>query len=281
MNNIISKYLFLIFNLTLGFSLIIYTIYIRVFIIRLPKGLYIITNNQINIGLLLLIIISFFITLFIIYANFIILSNKITKESYFSEYILKITEIIENALYECYIFIGSRFNDPYNKISYLVQKFYKYFQNTSETFFLFLLYIIRIIILISFLIDVFLYFRLDLMYKSLYLLCISLLIKILFFMLKDFSGNLEEAQSYLIIEEQSINPDNNLPLTSYSLKKEFKDLDLAYHVGQFILCSKITGYLKIYDRYAKFFTPYFNIIIYSFYLLGWLYIIIVNCFISL
>ena len=96
-------------------------------------------------------------------------------------------------------------------------------------------------------------------------------------MLKDFAGNLEEAKSLLIIEEKGINDENNLPRTSFSLKEEFKDLDLEYHVGQYILCSKISGYLEMYDRYSAFFTPYFNIVIYLSYLTGWCYVLFINC----
>lgn len=97
-------------------------------------------------------------------------------------------------------------------------------------------------------------------------------------MLKDFAGNLEEAKSFLIIEDQGINQETGLPRTTYSFKEEIRSLglDLEYYVGQFILCSKITGYLNIYDRYSKFFSPYFNLIIYSLYFLGWLYVLCIN-----
>lgn len=114
------------------------------------------------------------------------------------------------------------------------------------------------------------------MYKALYLLIISLIIKILFYILKDFASNLEDARSYLIITPKGINNDSQEPITNYALKPEFQDLNLTYHVGQFILCNKVSGYLDMYNHYRSFFTPYVNLVIYSLYFIGWVYVIVLN-----
>ncbi len=278
MNNI-TKTTFFILNLATGFFIISYILYRRLFLVRLPKDLYIITNNQINITLLVILWISLIISGYLIYRNISVLYNKKVTESYFFKKMLQINTIIENALYELYHYIGNIFKDPYDMISYITQKFYKYFGDISETFFLFILYFIRFTILLCFLIDVFIYFRLELMYKSLYLLCISLLIKLFLFILRDFSTNLEDLRSFLIIEDRGIDQETKLPITDYSLKENYKKLNLEYYVGQFILCSKISGYLEMYDRYSRFFSPYLNIIIYFLYFLGWLYVLYINFFI--
>lgn len=271
-----EKYLISFINIVIALLIVIYTINRRFLTWRFPKDLFIIQNNVINLNLVLLIIISIILSTYIIYKNIFILSKKQNVENIFSKTLLKITDFIENALMELYNTIGSLLQNPYDNVSYLAQKFYKYFQDISETFFLFVLYIIRITIVICFLIDIFVYFQLNYMYKSLYLLCVSLIINFLFYILKDFSQNLEDAASYLIIKDEGLNSSNNLPIYRYKLKEEFKHLNLNYHIGQYILCSKLSGYLENYERYKMFFSPRINIIIYSLYLIGWLYVLYLN-----
>ena len=95
-------------------------------------------------------------------------------------------------------------------------------------------------------------------------------------MIKDFSENLEQAKSILIIEPQGLDIKTGLPLTVYRLKQEYHDLDLIYHVEQYILCSKVSGYLEYYEQYKAYFTPYFNSIIYLLYMIGWSYVLYKN-----
>jgi hypothetical protein len=186
-------------------------------------------------------------------------------------------KIIDDSIFEIYNLIINAIPDAYGKISLLCQKFYAIFKNTSETLFLFTLFFIRFLILISFLYDVFIFFRLEIMYKVISLLCISLIIRILFFLLRDFASNLENIQNDLDIVDKGIDAITGLPKIGYKFKSHVeKGLDLSYHVGQYILCSKLTGYLETYDRYSTFFTPYFSLLLYSLYLLGWLYVLYMN-----
>ena len=113
--------------------------------------------------------------------KYINIKKKNYQENYFSKLFQKINDIINNALTEVYGFIiNSLFSNAYDFLSLIAQNFYKNFKDISETFFLFILFIIRFIVLTCFLIDVFVFFRLEYMYKALYLFCISLLIKVLF-----------------------------------------------------------------------------------------------------
>lgn len=290
MNNI-TKTIFLILKLALGLFIVLYVLYRRLYLVRLPKDLYIITNNQIKITFLVIIWITVIILAYIIYQNISILYNKKVAESYLKKKMLQISTIIENAidksLYELYYFIGYILDktyfrnssvSPYDIISYISRKFYKYFSKQPEYYLLFILYFIRFVILLCFLIDVFIYFRLELMYKSLYLLCISLLIKLLLFILRDFASNLELIRAFLIIEDSGINEESGLPLTTYSFKEEYQKLNpsLDYYAVQFILIQKVSGYLEMYDRYSRYFSPRFNILICLLYLLGWLYVLYIN-----
>jgi hypothetical protein len=188
----------------------------------------------------------------------------------------KISAYLITAFQDLHYLIINKIPDNYDKMSYLVNKFYIAFGDKSETLFLFIIFMIRGIILFMFVIDVFIYFELKYMYLVLYLLCFSLLIRLWFYLLKDFAGNLETIKENLIIIDLGIDASTQLPITHYNLKEESKHLDLEYHVEQFILCNKISGYLEMYEKYSIFFTPYVNIFIYSTYLIGWLYVIFCN-----
>ena len=271
MNNFGKKDLILFLNIIIALIIIIYTLYRRVFLIRLPKDLYLITIYGVNISLAILVVVSIFVMLYLLYHNIKLLLEKESQENIFSSILLKLNDIIENALQQFYEFVVNLlFSNIYDKVSYLVQKFYKYFKDISEAFFLFILYFIRLAILFCFLWDVFACFRLNYFYHALYLLCFSLLIKMLFYIIKDFSGNVEELKSMLIIEDLGYDAKTNLPRTRYKFVEENNDLNLEYVVGQFILCNKITGYLENYNKYSHFFTCRLNIFIYSAYLLGWI-----------
>lgn len=273
------KLLTFIFNIIIGLIIISYILYRRVWLIRLPKDLYFIKEEYINYNLLILVLFGILLSSYMIYKNILLLFNKKSSDNIITKLFLKISEIIEKSLFEVYKLLGNLLIlDVYNKVSFLAQKFYKYFHKVSETLFLFILYGIRLIIISCFLIDVFAFFKLGYFYKACYLLCFSLLIKVLFYILRDFSNNLDIAKSFLIIQHEGVNPETNVPRTSYRLKEEHKHLDLEYHVGQFILCSKVSGYLEMYERYSNFFMPRFNIILYLLYLMGWSFVLLKNIY---
>lgn len=188
----------------------------------------------------------------------------------------KLNIIVDDAFSDLYNFICQFIPNVYDKVAFLTQKFYLYFHKRPENFFLMISYGTRIIILLFFLIDVFIFFKLNFMYKALYLLGINMLIKLLFYVLKDFSTNLESIEDCLIIEDKGIDKETNLPITNYKLKEEYEEMDLEYYVDHYILCSKISGYLEMYHRYSDFLYPYITTLIYSGYLIGWVYVIIKN-----
>lgn len=254
--------------------LISFCIYNRLFVIRLPKYLWFYTNEYLNFNLIILVILSILLALLMLYKN-IFINNK-TSSNLFLSIIYKITNFIDDSLQKLYALIIELIPDNYIKISYLSQKFYAIVGNKSETIFLFILFIIRFIILFAFVIDVFIFFRLEYMYKTLYLLCISLIIKLLFFILNDFASNLDDIEKALIIEDKGIDFETKLPITIYYLKEDFQHFDLKYYVQEYILCSKLTGYLQNYSKYKEFFTPKINIIIYSIYIISWFYVIFKN-----
>lgn len=273
-NMTINKHIIFFINILIGVLIVGFTFYRRFIVIRLPKSLFIF-NDTVNYFLLLTVITGFSFCLYRLIITFYnLLNKKETKVSFFT----KLNEIIENALFNLYSVVCNYIPDIYLKISSLAEKFYALFHKRGEYLLLFILYFIRIIILIVFLIDIFVFFKFDYFYKVLYFLCISLFIKLLLYILRDFASNLEDSESILIITPKGIDPETQLPITNFTLKEEYKKLDLDFYIKQYLLCSKLTGYFHNYDRYSKFFTPYLDVGISLLYLIGWSYILIVNIF---
>jgi hypothetical protein len=273
-----NKRLFLISHIILGLLLILNILYTRFFLVRLPKDLHFIFSDIINYKLLYIVILGIVLSFSILIANILLLLNYTPKKSFWSNFAEKISELITNAFYSVYSLLEYIVKDGYDKLSYISQKFYKYFSPFSETFFLFFLYSIRFIILICFLIDIFFFFRLNYFYISLNLLSISLCIRLLFFILEETASNLNDIQSFLNITPLGIDEETNLPITKYSLKEDYKNHNLNYFISQYILCNKLSGYLENYHKYSRFFSPRINIFIYSLYLFGWSYILIINVY---
>lgn len=271
-----------IIYILIGLFIVFYTFYMRVIHVRLPKNLFFVENCYINYGLILIVILWIITSIVIIYQSAKILLKK--KKNYKFEFliniIIKIAEFIEKALLEFYSYLFNLVPDAYYKLAKLVAKFYNRFAHL-EFLFILISYFCRLIIVIIFLIDVFYFFKLHYFYKSLILLCVPICINIWYYILEDFSKNLEDTESYLIIKHKGIDVETNLPITEYSPSAEYDFMDrqtLNYYVKQYILLSKITGYLEVYNKILKYYGTLSKIIIYTMYLIGWLYVIYINLF---
>lgn len=237
-----------------GVLFISYMIYIRIFLVRLPKYLYFIQENTFKPSLCIFTCISVVTCLFMVINSFrYLMKNSIKSTNIFVIIADSFSNFLDNALYSVYNFGISFIADSYDKVSVLSNYFYKLFHTYCEY-----------------------NFKLFYFYKSLFLLCISLVIRIFFFILRDFALNLDDIKPMLIIEDRGIDEESQLPITNYKLQPGFEQYDLRYTIEQFIICNKLTGYLEMYDRYANFFNPRVNIFIYTLYLLGWLYVLYVN-----
>lgn len=271
MNKILNKF----FYLLLGAFIIFYVIYVRLIVVRVPRDLYMV--EPIKYELIFLALSWILISVFIIIKNILILLNLNTNHNgFFQGLILKIQQIIDNALHEV-LHLFSTFIDKSPEIIFsLAKHFYTLFGKINENLFLLISFIIRFIIVGAFLTDVFYFFELKYFYKSLILLCIPICISILFYLLKDFATNLEEAESFLLIKEEGFNANTKEPIFTFMPSQGNEDIDLQYHVDYFITCSKISGYLSVYDYLTYYYSSRINIFIYSMYLIGWSYIIFIN-----
>jgi len=191
----------------------------------------------------------------------------VNKSRQFSEFL---TESFYRVYFVIYEILDKVIPKFYDKLLFFCFKFYDIFGHRSEATLIFVTLFVRTILLIAFFIDVFIFFKLHYFYVTLVLLLIPLCIKVLIFILEDFSKALDEIKSYLIIEDCGIDEETNLPLTNYKPSPGNEKIDLYYYVEQFIICNKITGYLKMYNMFLNFCNPRFNIIYNTLFLVGWI-----------
>jgi hypothetical protein len=260
-----KKYTYLL----LGLIIINIVIYIRFLRERIPRDLYV--GYPVNISLCIVITTGFFVSLYIIYINAKLLYKYDEKESLLKKLTYKVLDIIEKALFEDFTFV-SRIIGPksYDLLSSFNRYFYKSCSKHHEGLLFIISSFIRFIISITFLIDVFVFFKFNYFYKSLLLLIIPISISIVIFLLKNFASNLNFMSSFLTITE------NDDVTTRFKPSPGNEDIDLEYHIEQYILCNKINGYLEIYNNFVTFYNPRVSIVIYLLYLIGWLFIIFIN-----
>lgn len=266
------------FYLIFGLILVAYMFYIRVILVRLPKDLFLWDDNKFYFNMCLMAFIWVTLSIYFIFNSIFSLLKKEIKLNKIKIILVKLQELIERSLYEVYRLPDKFLDNGYDTLANLANKFYEFWGKRDERIFVFIPYIIRIIILFAFLFDVFVNFKLDYFYRCLILLCFPISITLLFFMLKDFCSNLEDAENMLIIEYEGIDIEINLPITNYSPAPGYEDIDIEYHVLQYILLNKLNGYLELYLAIQKYYSPSVNLIIYSLYLVGWLFVIIKNIY---
>lgn len=261
-----------------GLLFVLYVIYIRLIMVRLPKDLNLFHNGTLNTKLVIMVVIGIFFSAGFLAVNLYLLKTKEIKQSFFSKYFTILGDFIQRALFEVYRSGELFITDGYNKISYLAKNFYDVFGNKTEELLIYINFCVRFFIVGIFLIDVFYFFQFNYFYKVLIFLCIPICINILIYILTDFSKNLEELKASLIITDLGIDKETNLPRTKYAPSPGCEDIDLRYYIDQFVICNKIHGYLIVYYILQRYISIRCNIIIYSLYLLGWLFILFKNLF---
>lgn len=101
----------------------------------------------------------------------------------------------------------------------------------------------------------------------------------MFFILRDFATNIEEASSFLNIVLKEYDKNTNNPIFIYSFKEEYTHFtNLRYYVDQYLICKNLKEYMEVYDYFTSYYNIRINIIVYSLYLMGWFYILIYNFF---
>ena len=266
-----------IFYVFLGLVCIFNTFYRRLILQRLPKSLDL-WKEQLNLSLFIIICLWIIVSIFIISTSFNMLRNKNNKQLFFSKIAEKVSDMFDQAYYHVYDLIVGYVPDNYDKVSSFAKVFYNFWSKRPDEQIHLVVIGCKFVILGAFLFDVFYLFELRYFYKSLILFCIPIGINVIIFILRDFAKNKEKTEQYLIITLTGVDQVTGEPSYSFKIAKDFEslNLDIEYHVKEYIICSKITGYLKWYDILKAYFTPRVNIIIYSLYLTGWLYVVYTN-----
>ena len=280
--NIRENLEFLFFFLA-GMFLILSVLYYRVILKRLPKDLYfIIGKNDTSIYNIPIIIFVFTVILISIVAVYVCL--RVLNDRPFKRPNYKITHVftnihkfIGNSLYTVFAFIVNRIPDGFDKVTRIIMKFYFNKISNYDNLLLFE-YSIRSVICISFLYDVFINFQFNYFYNSLTLLILILILKIWIFNIKDWASNLETVKSHLVIEDIAIGTTNEKHLFSFKPEYENQGFDLKYHVEIYRNLLTISEYLRKYHDYKFYYDLRFNLLYYSLFLVGCLYILIYNLF---
>lgn len=264
-----------LFYILLGVVLTLYIIYIRLIVIRAPRDL-ILFNSTYNYKLIFIMSMGIIISLFLVYKNMRIILEKKESNNIINQLITTLNKTITNSFNELFNFILFTFvKEPYEVCSLFAKKFYALFSKITEGIFIYINILLKFIILIVFLIDVFYFFRLNYFYKALILLCISICISIVMFILDKVANNLPLIESYLIKGETVDSVTKKVNLT-FSASPGNENIDLDYTVEEYAICSKIRQYLDIYFSLNHYYLPRFNIIMHLLYLFGWLYILYHN-----
>ena len=160
-------------------------------------------------------------------------------------------------MYDLYNVIMDKIPNIYNHIAYFTQKFYKYFQNITQAWFVLIIYLIRMILLCCFLVYIFIFFRLDYIYKALILLTISVLIKYKFYILKDFVNNNNDKHTH-VAKQTCVLPDCEKKKCSQVCDKPL-DLGILGHHTHKPLIGRFCSFIDSVDAkgmpHPQYFIP--------------------------
>ena len=112
--------------LSIGFIIVVYTLYIRLIIVRLPRDLCFINDQGINITTIGLTISRIIVCVYSLILNYKIICKKTIKVTYFKRVITKVMETISKSLLEVYSYLINNVEDNYNKLANLIYSFICY-----------------------------------------------------------------------------------------------------------------------------------------------------------
>ena len=278
-----GKKLILLF---IGVIIIGSLLYIRVIYHRLPKELYFVnlTENKLIIwhyDIIILICIAIIIAipiLIICYKQINKISLNINPNNIIIKIIQVLNNIIEEALFIVYEFLINLIPDAYNKLGYnkLAKLALNFCSFCEYKYILGIDYVIRVIIIACLTIDVLVYFKLNLFYKSLLLLVIFLGVKFWLYCLRDWSNNKEIFKEKLDITHENVGTPHEKHKIKFLPAYQHQNLNLMYYIQQYRNCLTVSQYLANLQEFRDYYNPRFNLMYYSIYLLNFSYVIISN-----
>lgn len=272
-----------IYTKILGTFVLIGFIYYRFIYERLPRSLIFIYKEnstvKLNYLLLFIVIISLTLSIFICIVNYKTILKKPLKikNYFFVKYLLNFSLIIKDALFSVYKHIADNLENGYDKLRKICIYSYKVFAY-KEKYIVITDCIFLCIICISFMYDVLSKFTLYYFYKSIMLLGISLLIKLWIHLIEDWISNMAIVTENLNVTHKFL-PDGRDHF-HFEVKPGFTveeaELILKYDKEEFLRMVPLKGFLESYYNYEAYYKPRTLLIIYSIYIIGWLFIVYKN-----
>ena len=263
----------------LGITLILTYCYFRFIVVRLPRDLHNINEN--NFKVLLYLYISF-ISLLILLACIINIFNVEIKQNnnMFTKEIIKISDIINESLDRIYSDFADYVNQYvdyfYEYLKRLTIAFQKYFKN-KKTLLVFIRFSPNMIVSLCFVIDIFIFCRFNYFYKSLILLFLPKVFDFWIHIVKDFSYNLTVWEKEYFNVKITQLPDKDwyfeFELKEVLLLPESKKYLFEYYGAEYIYIARLRPFLKGYDATLDYYKPRILGIIHSIYIIGYIYIL--------
>lgn len=294
-----NTFLLYCLQLMLGFTFICFIIYIRFFFKRLPRSLncfdLIDDSLHLNYVLVIIIVVGISINSFIVIQWLKLLILKEIKISVFQKIGIYIYEFTIGCCVTFYEFLLKKIPKVEKILTYIPKYFVKYFceQTNLPTYKLLVIFkiIIRLLLVFIFLIDIFIFFRFYYFYKALILIGILLIIDFILFVSKRYAQEekkilskyfnisqykykTESGETFVIIDKVRISLKPKYKFTTFSHKAA---LLMARQTSIRVSCIYIFN--GCYEEYSLKLLPFWGILIHTTYIMGWLYIIIINYFI--
>lgn len=134
------------------------------------------------------------------------------------------------------------------------------------------------IITVTFIIDVFIFFRLEYFYKSILLFTVPLLFNIWLNFIQDIASNLNVIYERFFVTHKYL-PDGQDSFSftiraGISLTQEHQ----TYYIQEFLKLIPLQGFLDSYYNIENFYKPVMLCFMHSIYIFGWFYIFITNIY---
>lgn len=216
----------------------------------------------------------------ILLSNLRVLLNLIDKESWISNLfinkLIKKCEEILNYPKDVVNILALKYPLLRNPLR-IITSYFAVYINYPKIIVILLIYLPRIIVTFTFILDIFIFHNFNYFYKSLILLLIPVILKsflyIVFFQTKNGKEfyeahlNIQYAPGGVIIniKKEAPNIENALTYEQMKLKSE-----IIY--DNWIICTRLLSYINSIEFQEKLFKPYVSLFVSGSFIIGWLYI---------
>lgn len=274
-----------------GSSLIILYLYLRFLHKRLPRLLFIwhtvdTIHFDINYNVLALIIISLILYSTLLFKQIVIVIDLNLPIKFMNAKITRLLDVfltfIKDSLFSIYSLIYSNIPNAYEHLRSFCLFTYRIFSYKEKYIVILELFVLSTIYC-CFFIDVFFFFELYYFYKSLVLFFITPFIRLWLYLIEDWVHNMEEITKVLKVEHTVLanGQDHFVFSVEGNFDAETKELILLEDSKEYLSMVPLKGFLNSYKTYENKYRPKFLLILYSLYLVGWLYVLYINIYLFL